>query len=92
MKHVASVASFFVSRIDTLVDPLLEKHIAQGGPEADIAKQVHGEVAVASAKMAYQIYKDIFGTLGLRNLPTRVLVRSGCSGPARGPRIRTTAT
>jgi len=62
VKHVASVASFFVSRIDALVDSLLEKHISQGGWEADIAKQVHGQVAVASAKMSYQIYKDIFGS------------------------------
>jgi len=68
VKHVASVASFFVSRIDTLVDSLLEKHIAQGGPEADIAKQVHGEVAVASAQMAYQIYKDIFGNARFKKL------------------------
>ena len=62
VKHVASVASFFVSRIDALVDPLLEKRIAQGGKEADVAKQVHGQVAIASAKMAYQIYKEIFGS------------------------------
>jgi transaldolase len=62
VQHVASVASFFVSRIDALVDPLLEKRIAQGGREADVAKQVHGQVAVASAKMAYQIYKNIFGS------------------------------
>ena len=68
VKHVASVASFFVSRIDTLVDSLLEKHIAQGGPEADIAKQVHGEVAVASAQMAYQIYKNIFGGARFKKL------------------------
>ena len=61
VKHVASVASFFVSRIDAMVDPLLEKRIAQGGPEADVAKEVHGQVAVASAKMAYEIYKEIFG-------------------------------
>ena len=68
VKHVASVASFFVSRIDSLVDSLLEKHIAQGGPEADIAKQVHGEVAVASAQMAYQIYKNIFGSARFKKL------------------------
>ena len=42
VKQVASVASFFVSRIDVLVDPLLEKCIARGGKEADLAKQVHG--------------------------------------------------
>ncbi len=58
VKHVASVASFFVSRID----PLLEKLIAQGGREADSAKKVHGQVAVASAKRAYQIYNEIFSS------------------------------
>ena len=60
--QVASVASFFVSRIDTLVDPLLEKIIAQGGDEIQLATQVHGQVAIASAKVAYQIYKEIFGS------------------------------
>jgi len=54
------VASFFVSRIDTLVDPLLERLIAQGGEEAGIANRARGQVAIASAKVAYQIYKEIF--------------------------------
>ena len=62
VKKVASVASFFLSRIDTLVDPLLEKIIAHGGREGNVAQQVHGKVAVASAQMAYQIYKEIFST------------------------------
>jgi transaldolase len=62
VKHVASVASFFVSRIDTLVDPLLEKLIAQGGKVAELAKKARGQVAIASAKMAYQTYKEIFGS------------------------------
>jgi transaldolase len=60
LKHVASVASFFVSRIDGMVDPLLEKVIVQGGKAADLAKKARGQVAIASAKMAYQIYKRIF--------------------------------
>ncbi len=60
VKAVASVASFFVSRIDTLVDPLLEEVIAQGGEKADTAKMLHGQVAIASAKVAYQIYKKVF--------------------------------
>ena len=68
VKHVASVASFFVSRIDALVDPLLEKLMAQGGKEADLAKKAHGQVAIASAKMAYQIYKEIFGGGRFRKL------------------------
>jgi transaldolase len=60
VKHVASVASFFVSRIDSLVDPQLERLIMAGGVEADLARAAHGEVAVANAKMAYRIYKEIF--------------------------------
>jgi transaldolase len=69
--HVASVASFFVSRIDTLVDPLLEKLIAQGGKLADVAKKVRGQVAIASATMAYQIYKEIFQSERFQKLADR---------------------
>jgi transaldolase len=49
--HISSVASFFLSRIDVIVDPLLE---AKG------AKELVGEVAIASAKKAYEIYKRVF--------------------------------
>ena len=59
--RVASVASFFLSRIDVLVDPRLEKMMAGGGDQATAAKNLHGQVAVASAKMAYHHYKRIFG-------------------------------
>lgn len=59
IKSIASVASFFLSRIDTLVDPLLEKIIAQGGEKSVLAKKIHGQVAIASAKIAYQIYHEI---------------------------------
>ena len=62
VKHLASVASFFVSRIDALVDPLLEKIMARGGKEADLAKAARGQTAIASAKMAYRIYQEIFGS------------------------------
>jgi len=68
VNHVASVASFFISRIDALVDPLLEKLIAQGGKAADLAKNLHGQVAIASAKMAYQAFKEIFGSDRFRKL------------------------
>ena len=60
--QVASVASFFLSRIDVLLDPILEKKMLAGGPQADVAARLHGQVAVASAKVAYQIYKEIFGS------------------------------
>jgi transaldolase len=68
VKHIASVASFFLSRIDSLVDPLLDKLIAEGGKDADLAKQARGQVAIASAKTAYQIYKEIFGSERFRKL------------------------
>jgi transaldolase len=62
IERVASVASFFVSRIDALVDPLLEKFNTEAGERADFAKKAHGQVALTSAKMAYQIYKEMFGS------------------------------
>jgi transaldolase len=70
-KAVTSVASFFVSRIDTFVDPLLEKIIAGGGEKAELAKILHGQIAVASAKMAYQTYKEIFNSARFRKLAAR---------------------
>ena len=60
LRHVASVASFFLSRIDTLVDPILEKIIKQNSANAVLAVKLQGQVAVASAKAAYQIYKELF--------------------------------
>jgi len=79
LKRVASVASFFLSRIDVLVDPKLEKIMEAGGPQATAAKNLHGEVAIASAKMAYSIYQRIFGSERFQTLaakgarPQRVL-------------------
>jgi len=60
LKHIASVASFFLSRIDVLIDPHLEKIIAQNNDKVLLAKKIHGQVAIASAKIAYQIYKELF--------------------------------
>jgi transaldolase/glucose-6-phosphate isomerase len=57
--RVASVASFFLSRIDVLVDPMLDKLMRAGNSVAETAKDLHGQVAVASAKIAYSIYKEI---------------------------------
>ena len=71
VKQVASVASFFVSRMDAMVDPQLEPCIAKGGKEAEIAREAQGQVAVASAKMAYQIYKEIFDSDRFRVLETQ---------------------
>jgi transaldolase len=60
LKHVASVASFFLSRIDVMVDPVLDKMIAGGGRNAEMASSLKGQVAIASAKVASEIHKEIF--------------------------------
>ena len=68
LAQVSSVASFFLSRIDVLIDPMLEK-LQQGKNAA--AKDItglHGQVAIASAKVAYQIYQEIFGSERYRKL------------------------
>jgi transaldolase len=54
LKFSASVASFFVSRIDVVADAVLTNSGAPG------AGELRGIVAVASAKMAYQAYKEAF--------------------------------
>jgi transaldolase len=90
VNHVASVASFFVSRIDSLVDPLLEKVIVQGGDKAALAKTVHGHVAIASAKMAYQIYKEIFCSDRFKELAAQGARAQRVLWPAPAPRTRTT--
>jgi transaldolase len=60
VERIASVASFFLSRINVLVDPMLEEKIEAGGTEGEKAARIRGETAIASAKLAYQIYKQIF--------------------------------
>ncbi|MBI1793289.1 MAG: transaldolase [Chloroflexi bacterium] len=62
LNQVASVASFFLSRIDVLIDPMLEKKMAIDGSQVDIAAHLRGQIAIASAKAAYEIYKEIFGS------------------------------
>lgn len=60
ISHVASVASFFLSRIDVMIDPLLDVVANNGGPQASAAQQLRGQAAVASAKRAYVIYQQEF--------------------------------
>ncbi|MGC8660242.1 MAG: transaldolase family protein [Desulfomonilaceae bacterium] len=62
LDKVSSVASFFLSRIDVLADPELEMIMKQGGPRGLTAASLRGEVAIASAKIAYQIYKSVFSS------------------------------
>lgn len=58
---VHSVASFFLSRIDVLVDPVLEKMAEQGGEKAGLAQRFIGQAAIASAREAYRLAGHTFG-------------------------------
>ena len=60
--HVASVASFFVSRIDSAVDKQLDERIAKANDpsEKERLAALKGKVAIANAKLAYQEYKRLF--------------------------------
>ncbi len=60
--HVASVASFFVSRIDSAVDKQLDERIAKANDpsEKERLAALKGKVAIANAKLAYQDYKRLF--------------------------------
>ncbi len=60
--RIASVASFFVSRIDTAVDKLIDARLAQTGDYAQrlALTSIRGKVAIANAKLAYERYKRLF--------------------------------
>jgi transaldolase len=62
MKDIRSVASFFLSRIDVLIDPKLEEIAQWESTTSQIARELRGSIAIASAKLAYQMYKEIFGS------------------------------
>ncbi len=59
--HIASVASFFVSRVDTMIDADLEYRARHSAAEekADL-ENLCGKAAIANAKLAYQRFKEIF--------------------------------
>lgn len=59
IKEISSVASFFLSRIDVMVDPMLEEKGAQ---------HLKGKIAIASAKKAYQIYLEMISSERFKKL------------------------
>lgn len=68
---VASVASFFLSRIDSMLDPLLSKIVSAGTPTATTASALTGAGAVACAKLAYRDFADVFYGKRFENLAER---------------------
>jgi len=60
--HVASVASFFISRIDTMVDSIIKARLksVSDPQEQALLRSLMGRVAIANGKLTYQRYKQIF--------------------------------
>ena len=62
ISKIASVASFFLSRIDSNIDARIDKKLSEGVDDLNMEarlKAVKGKVAIANAKIAYQKYKEI---------------------------------
>ena len=56
---IASVASFFVSRIDSKIDAKIDERVKSGDKESDALKALRGKVAIANAKLAYVWYQQM---------------------------------
>ncbi len=57
--RVASVASFFVSRVDSMVDKRLQQVIeAETGDKRELAERLAGRIAIANARLAYQAFEE----------------------------------
>ncbi|NOZ25253.1 MAG: transaldolase [Nitrospirae bacterium] len=62
VEGIASVASFFVSRVDTLTDRLLEDRLKEADADAEKIRSLKGKTAVANARAAYQVFKDAYSS------------------------------
>lgn len=58
--NVHSVASFFVSRVDTSVDAQLDAMVKANAPQAEAAKALRGKFGIANSKLAYKLFQKIF--------------------------------
>ncbi len=85
--HIASVASFFVSRVDSNVDKQLEAIVDEGGTQAAEAESLLGRAAVANAKLAYADFQRVFCSDRFATLHAKA---RGCSGRCGHPPARRT--
>jgi transaldolase len=65
---IASVASFFVSRLDTKVDARLNEIIKKGGTAAQLASLLLGKAAIANTRLAYLVFKDVCSSARFQKL------------------------
>ena len=69
---IASVASFFVSRIDTLIDGRIEEMLKTAtSPKKELLESVKGKIAIANAKLTYRKYQELFGNARWKALSSK---------------------
>ena len=63
ISQIASVASFFVSRIDSLIDAKIDEMLKAAADPAkkNLLESIHGKIAIANAKLTYKKYQELFG-------------------------------
>jgi transaldolase/glucose-6-phosphate isomerase len=62
INQIASVASFFVSRIDSLIDGKIDAMLKTAAGDAKVLlESLHGTIAIANAKLTYKKYQELFG-------------------------------
>jgi transaldolase len=64
--RLASVASFFVSRVDTKVDKLIDRLVAGDGFDGERVLAERGQAAISNAKLAYEAYRHLFASSSAR--------------------------
>ncbi|MBT2304651.1 transaldolase [Variovorax paradoxus] len=92
--RISSVASFFVSRIDTRIDKAIDRRVKDRDSESAALKALRGKVAIANAKMAYAWYRELIASprwqaLAARGaMPQRLLWAStGTKDPSYPPTL-----
>lgn len=73
ISHLASVASFFISRIDSAIDGLLTARVktVTNPREQALLRSLIGKVAIANAKLTYHRYRELFGSQRWQGLADR---------------------
>ena len=73
ISRIASVASFFVSRIDTLVDSKVDEKLksATDAQQKALLESIRGKIAIANAKLTYKKYQELFGNARWKALASK---------------------
>jgi transaldolase/glucose-6-phosphate isomerase len=71
INSIASVASFFVSRVDSKIDKILEDQVKEGKITSDQAMRLSGKAAIANSKLAYKLYESRFASQRFQTLAAK---------------------